>query len=207
MARAIARATEPMRLVSWRALGLGRGLASSSAAAQRTEIWRSFKRSKTQAEAAKALQKLEPLQDAREYTTGISVLGQVLDWERALELLRAMGTDRAQHVEPNVFSYSAAIAACERASQPKAVFELLERMRAARIAPNVITYTTVLAACCTDGYYTRAPEVWSEMRADGIEPNLRTYGTVCGAMSVAITLTTAWSPTCAPMTCMLYTHL
>ena len=122
--------------------------------------------------------RIKPLRTAHEYTTAINQYGRVLAWRRAIELLQGMAS--AEHrMEPNVFTYSAAITACMRAEQTNRALELLSDMRTAGIPPNEITYTALLRAysmpmssACDADYY-RAISLWDEMLADGLTPTLR----------------------------------
>ena len=47
----------------------------------------------------------------------------------------------------NVITYSAAISACEKATQAQKALELLEEMRQKGLEPDVITYNAAISAC------------------------------------------------------------
>merc|ERR1712024_145656 len=71
-------------------------------------------------------------------------------------------------IEPNVVSYTTAIAACLNAKNPAYAYEWLKRMRSRNTNPNFHTYNTALAACL-DGKLestARASTIATEMMAD-----------------------------------------
>lgn len=70
-------------------------------------------------------------------------------------------------VEPNVVSYTTAIAACAQAKNSKMATEWLKRMISRGIKPNYHTYNTVLAACLDGNFEStkRASSVAAEMMA------------------------------------------
>ena len=67
---------------------------------------------------------------------------------------------------PLIFSYSAAMRACERAGQLDIALELLSEMKVSGVAPNQYSYHACVAACNRAGDWVRALELLDEMKAD-----------------------------------------
>jgi pentatricopeptide repeat domain-containing protein 1 len=59
-------------------------------------------------------------------------------------------------ITPNVFSYSAAISACEKGSQWENALELLREMDKCGITPNVVSYNATISAFEKGGQWEKA---------------------------------------------------
>ena len=64
--------------------------------------------------------------------------------QEALDLLAEMPL---QGVEPNAFSFSAAISACEKEGQWQQALGVLSAMQHAKLPPNVVAYSAAISAC------------------------------------------------------------
>ena len=104
--------------------------------------------------------------------------GNIITLNIALKRLAKLGLAQAcegiiismldEGIEPNVVSYTTAIAACLNAQDSAYGYEWLKRMRSRNVNPNFHTYNTALAACL-DGKLestARASTIATEMMAD-----------------------------------------
>jgi len=104
--------------------------------------------------------------------------GNIITLNIALKRLAKLGLAQAcegiiismldEGLEPNVVSYTTAIAACLNAKDSASAYEWLNRMRSRNVNPNFHTYNTALAACL-DGKLestARASTIANEMMAD-----------------------------------------
>ncbi|CAK0851248.1 unnamed protein product [Prorocentrum cordatum] len=79
-------------------------------------------------------------------------------------------------VEPNIFSYSAGISACEKGEQWQPALALLSEMREAKVSPDVIyTYSAGISACEKGKKWQLALGLLSEMCEATVEPNIFSY--------------------------------
>lgn len=65
-------------------------------------------------------------------------------WERALELLDEM---KRSGLNPDVYSYSAAISACEKDKQWEKALEIFEKMQIQNVNPDVVAFNSAITAC------------------------------------------------------------
>ena len=81
--------------------------------------------------------------DVRDYTKLISFYAQHNWWHNACELLAQMPKTK---VQPNVYTFSAAITTCEKAGQWKHAFEICQDMNQLHVVPNIITLNAVISS-------------------------------------------------------------
>ena len=93
-------------------------------------------------------------------------------WERALVLLESM---RAQHIWPNVVSYSAAISACEKKGEWQQALQLLEAMHEHRVSPNDITFNSAISSCELYGQWLVAVDLLRLMPALQVSPDVISF--------------------------------
>ena len=72
-------------------------------------------------------------------------------------------------VEPNAFSYSAAITACEKERQWELALELFDEMQHRGVSPDVVTYSSVISACEKCGQWQHALDLFDELERKGAE--------------------------------------
>ena len=95
-----------------------------------------------------------PPENVKDYTMGISAYARLKDWRKALSLLEDM---RPAGIEPNEYSYSAAISACAKSGgEWKRALLLLDEMRAAGVNPSVVSFSAAISACAKGGQWQRA---------------------------------------------------
>ena len=76
----------------------------------------------------------------------------------------------------DVFSFSAAISACEKGGQWERALSLLDEMRERGVTPDVISFNAVISACEKAGKWERALWLLDEMRTrHGLAPTACTY--------------------------------
>lgn len=67
------------------------------------------------------------LTNQKEYSLAIGAFAKVFDWRRALNLLREMSRNE---IKPDMYCYSAALGALDKARQSKLALQLFEDMQA-----------------------------------------------------------------------------
>ncbi len=78
-------------------------------------------------------------------------------------------TMRASEVLADVFTYNAAISACEKGWQWERARELFRAMPACGVQADVITYSAAISACEKGGQGERALELSQAGRASGVQ--------------------------------------
>ena len=81
--------------------------------------------------------------DVRDYTKLISFYAQHNWWHNACELLAEMPKTK---VQPNVYSFSAAITTCEKAGQWQHALGICQDMNHLHVVPNIITLNAVISS-------------------------------------------------------------
>ena len=110
----------------------------------------------------------------------VTRLGRMRDGSRpAVELLRS--ASERYRVVPNVYTYSAAISACEKGGQWKRALELFAEMERAGVARDVVIYNAAISACEKGGQWERALELFAEMERAGVARNVITYSAAISA--------------------------
>ena len=141
----------------------------------RDKLFGRLKHATGPAEVEDVLAKIGDLRSVKEASMAIRAWGAVREWSRALKLLSEM---RDRGLEPNLYSYNSAIAACE---QPERALELLSEMRSCGLKPDVIAYNSAISVCEKGLQPQRALELLSEMRDRGVEPDVITYNAAISA--------------------------
>lgn len=105
-------------------------------------------------------------------------------WKKALDLLDEISF---KGMEPDGFSYSAAISCCGAGGKWEEALDLIKRMQTgnARTRPNKIAYSAAISACGKSGRHKEALELFQEMKEQGLEPDRVAYNSVLSAMRVA----------------------
>ena len=148
--------------------GGGRGGSTSIA---------SLKRARSSVEVTHLVQQLKP-STAKEFTVCIGAYGRTRDWRSAVSLLDEM---RRVGVEPNLFSYSAAISACAKDAQWERALSLLEEMPQRGIEPDVICFSAAITACEKGRQWERAVALLEEMRRRGVQPDVICFNSIISA--------------------------
>ena len=60
---------------------------------------------------------------------------------------------KKRKIKADVYTYSAAISACEKGKQLEKALELFNRMERDRVHPNTITFNSIISACAKAGEY------------------------------------------------------
>ena len=119
----------------------------------------------------------------------IAAWGRAGDWRRAVGLFDTMSD---AGVEPNPFSVSAVVSACEKGGQPARALEIFEQARAGdRFESNVVVFNAALAACSRGGEWRRALDLLAEMQRQGLSPNCNSFNSAISACGRAGELDTA----------------
>ena len=84
-------------------------------------------------------------------------------------------------VEPNEFSYSAAISACEKGGQTDRALSLFEEMQHRGIKLSEVSYSATISACEKGGQWEKAVTLLQEMHQRGVEPNEISYSAAISA--------------------------
>ena len=88
---------------------------------------------------------------------------------------RGTGRSDPSVLQPDVFSYAAAISACERGGRADLALSTFQRMQLAGVRPNAVVYNTAIRACATEELWPAALSLLDDMREDGVAPTLVTY--------------------------------
>lgn len=121
---------------------------------------------------------------AAAFTSLLQLCAKSREMEKALEIFHAM--QLVACIQPNTFSYSAAISACGRAGkwqQAEALFnELLHRSKHDhRCRPNTVTYSALISAYEKAGLLDHALHAFRQQLDRGVEPDLITYSSLISA--------------------------
>jgi pentatricopeptide repeat protein len=105
-------------------------------------------------------------------------------WTRALILLGQMKEDG---IEPDGFSYSAAISCCGAEGRWEEALELMDIMKRGgpRTRPNKISYTAAISACGQAGEAKRALALFQTMKDEGLSADRIAYNALFSALRVA----------------------
>ncbi|EOD11948.1 hypothetical protein EMIHUDRAFT_459720 [Emiliania huxleyi CCMP1516] len=154
----------------------------------RSALCGALKQTRNRQSIARLIAELEP-QSQKEYTMCIAAWGRAGDWRRAVGLFDTMSD---AGVEPNPFSVSAVVSACEKGGQPARALEIFEQARAGdRFESNVVVFNAALAACSRGGEWRRALDLLAEMQRQGLSPNCNSFNSAISACGRAGELDTA----------------
>lgn len=105
-------------------------------------------------------------------------------WTKALGLLEKM---KSEGLEPDGFSYSAAISCCGSGGRWEEALALIEKMQSGgpKSRPNKIAYTAAISACGKSGRHQEALKLFTDMKEQGLQPDRVAYNAVFSALRVA----------------------
>ena len=84
-----------------------------------------------------------------------------------------------------MFSFSAAISACEKGGQWERALLLLDEMRRCGVKQDIFGFSAAISACAKGGQWERALSLLNEMRESGVEPNEFSYSSAIQACARA----------------------
>ena len=94
--------------------------------------------------------------DTVTYNSLITAAAQSREYDRAQELLAAMG--RAG-LAADEWTYNALLSVCERCGRWEEALDVFERMKAEQVRPTTVTYNTLISACEKGWQWERAMKV------------------------------------------------
>ena len=100
------------------------------------------------------------------------------DWEGALQCLQRM---TSVGLEPRLYAFNGAIAACGRAGQWKECMKLLNQMTAIGVKPDVVSFNAALNGLRLAGQATVALQTLTRMRDRDLTPDYTSYYCVVSA--------------------------
>lgn len=105
-------------------------------------------------------------------------------WTKALDLLERIKQDG---LEPDGFSYSAAISCCGAGGRWKEALALIRTMQSGgpKTRPNKIAYTAAISACGRSGKHAEALRLFTDMKEQGLQPDRVAYNALLSALRVA----------------------
>lgn len=105
-------------------------------------------------------------------------------WIKVNELLDQM---RADGLEPDGFSYSAAMACCGAQGRWQEALELIDLMEAGgpRTRPNKVSYTAAISSCGKSGQVDHAIRLFRQMKEQGLSADRVAYNALFYALRVA----------------------
>lgn len=107
------------------------------------------------------------------FSSSISTCGFVAAWSTALALT-------LEGVE-DVFSFNAAISACDKGGQFTSALRLLDLMSEAVVVPDVITFNGIISASGKDRHWRHACALLSQILAGNMSPNIISYNSAINA--------------------------
>lgn len=117
-------------------------------------------------------------------TSGKEFSQQQQLWPKVLFLLDQM---RSHGIEPDGFSFSAAISCCGAEGRWEEALHLIELMQQGgpRTRPNKIAYTAAIASCGKAGQVEHALRLFRQMREEGFAADRVAYNALFSALRVA----------------------
>ena len=91
----------------------------------------------------------------------------------------------ARGLEPDVYSYSAAISACEKVGDWPRALALLDAMQARGLEPNVVSFNAAILACAHAARWERALALLYDMQKRELQPDVTTFNAVLAAFQRA----------------------
>ncbi|CAE7788481.1 unnamed protein product [Symbiodinium sp. CCMP2592] len=127
-----------------------------------------------------------PCEDWRQFsskqlTSALRALGRDQDWQAALRLLHDVQGSDSCRAETNIFSYGAAIAACERSAQWAWALQLLDDLITNGFEPNVIVWSSACSACDKAEHWLESLRLLNQMPGKKLQPNVISYGAALSA--------------------------
>jgi len=103
-------------------------------------------------------------------------------WKSALRYLKEMSN---RGIEPNAYSYTAAINVFAEARKLHKVDELFQEMKQAHIAPTTITFNSMIKAYGNLGKWKQVLAYLKDMEEIGVKPNVNSYNSAINACAKA----------------------
>ncbi|CAE7735460.1 PPR10 [Symbiodinium sp. CCMP2456] len=101
------------------------------------------------------------LPDLIAFSTSMSACASAGQWQRAIQLLAEM---KRAHIQPNIFSYNAAVDAFTQTSEGWAgVLQLLSDMHQEQVQLQTETYSSAMRACGLAGCWATALLLWEQL--------------------------------------------
>eukprot|EP00435_Cladocopium_sp_Y103_P030733 s141_g7.t1 len=120
-----------------------------------------------------AMEVEEVVPDVISCSSNVSACGFVAAWSTALALTLGGVED--------VFSFNAAISACDKGGQFTSALRLLDLMSEAVVVPDVITFNGIISASGKDRHWRHACGLLSQILARNISPNIISYNSAINA--------------------------
>ncbi|CAE7225272.1 unnamed protein product [Symbiodinium sp. CCMP2592] len=114
----------------------------------------------------------------RAATQALSALARIAKAEESRKLLRRMRTDE---VETNIFHFSSAISACEKAANWLLALDTLHTMVGCEVLPNLVSYCSSVSACEKASEWLIALGLFAEMRPRQVIPNVIAFSSAISA--------------------------
>ena len=89
----------------------------------------------------------------------------------------------AAGIDPDVYSFTAAISACSRAKQPDRAVALFKQLCATDVRPNAVCFNAALAACQRTRRYSQLLALFGAMPAYGVQPDAWAYSAAIDAVA------------------------
>ncbi|CAE7945950.1 unnamed protein product [Symbiodinium sp. KB8] len=118
---------------------------------------------------------------SKQLTSALLAVGRQQDWQAALRLLHDVQGSDSCHAETNIFSYGAAIAACERSAQWAWALQLLDDLITNGFEPNVIVWSSACSACDKAEHWLESLRLLKQMPGKKLQPNVISYGAALSA--------------------------
>ena len=84
-------------------------------------------------------------------------------------------------IQPDVYSYAAAISACERGGEARLALDVFGRMQKAGVKPNTIAYNVAIRSAATRELWPASLSLFQDMRDDGFRLTTDSYNAALAA--------------------------
>jgi len=109
-------------------------------------------------------------------------------WQRGADLLQRA---RAAALQPDAFSFSVCVTACERTTRWEGALACLQEMRRQRVEPNEVTFNAAIRAC--EAFPDVALGLLEEMGAASIPKSIITINAALHALGAGARLLGRWA--------------
>ncbi|CAM9972289.1 unnamed protein product, partial [Ectocarpus sp. 8 AP-2014] len=92
---------------------------------------------------------------------------------------------KTRGLSPDVFSFSSAMSACDRAGEWQRALEVMDLMLHHEVEPSIVSYGTAISACARgEGRWQQALSLLADIPSRGLEANAHAYGSAIHACVV-----------------------